>query len=374
MNKNILIIAGEPSGDVRGAELVKELKKSLPEIRLWGFGGDMMKAEGVELIEHVSNLSFMGLMGVLKNLGKILGHFAAIKKAVREKKPDMAILIDYPGFNLRIAKMLHKMNIPVVYYIIPQVWIWHASRVKTLKAFCKKILVLFSFEKIFLKERGAESTFVGHPLIDMAPPVDNNRRENITVALIPGSRKNEIINIFPPILDAAHIISKNFPDVRFILARNSNVPDDLYDKALAKYPSLPVSAVYNDTFSALNKSDYVLVTSGTAALETAIMEKPMVITYKTSPLTYFLAMKLVTVPYISLVNIIPGKEIVPECLQDRATGENMAEHIMKWIKDPALTETIKKDILKVKATLGEKGAAKRAAEEAAKTFLENTRA
>jgi lipid-A-disaccharide synthase len=371
MGKNILIIAGEPSGDVRGAELVKELKKTIPDARFRGFGGNNMERQGVKLIEHVRNLSFMGLVGVLKNLGKIRHHFLAVKKTVKENRPDLAILIDYPGFNLRIARFLYKMNVPVVYYIIPQVWIWHAGRVKQLKAFCKKILVLFKFEKIFLAERDTDSVFVGHPLLNSAPEIDNSPKEKTTVALLPGSRKNEIKNIFPHILDAASIINKKFPEVEFILARNSNVPEELYDEALSKHPVPHIRPVYNDTFTALNKSDYALVTSGTAALEAAIMEKPMVVTYKTAPLTYFIAMKIVRYPYISLVNIIPNREIVPECLQNNATGENMAEKIINWIENPDQAAKTKAAIIKVKQTLGEKGAARRAAQEIV-NLLEST--
>ena len=366
MKKSILIIAGEPSGDMRGAEIVSEIKKLIADVHIWGIGGDNMQREGVELTDHVKNLSFMGIMGVLKNLGKIRKQFKDITTEAKKRNPDLAVLIDYPGFNLRVAKALHKMNIPVVYYIIPQVWVWHESRIKPLKAFTKKILVLFKFEQTFLKERDTDSIFVGHPLIDVAPKIDNTPHKNITIALLPGSRKNELKFLFSPILAAASIIKKKIPTIKFILAKSSNVPNEMYEEALSFHPELPISTVFNSTFEALNKCDYAIVASGTASLETTIMEKPMVVTYKIAPFTYFIASKLIKFDYVSLANIISKKELIPECLQSEATGELIAQRLLKIIEDPELTAQTKAGLKKVKESLGEKGAAQRVAVEIVK--------
>ena len=351
---------------MRGAEIVSEIKKLAPDADLWGIGGDNMQREGVELTDHVKNLSFMGLMGVIKNLGKIRKQFKSITTEAKKRKPDLAILIDYPGFNLRVAKALHKMNIPVVYYIIPQVWVWHESRVKHLKAFTKKILVLFKFEEAFLKERDTESTFVGHPLIDVAPDIDNTPHKNITIALLPGSRKSELKFLFSPILDAASIIHKKIPNIDFVLAKSSNVPVEMYEETLASHSELSITPVIDNTFDALNKCDYAIVASGTASLETTIMEKPMVVTYKIAPFTYFFATKIIKFDYVSLANIILKKELIPECLQTKATGELIARRLLKIIEDPELTAQTKAGLKKVKESLGEKGAARRAAEEIVK--------
>jgi len=373
MDQNILIITGEPSGDIRAGELLGELKKLLPDTVFWGIGGDSMRENGVELIEHVKNLSMVGVLEVLKKIPRIFSQYRNVTKNIKERKPDFAILIDYPGFNLKIAKFLKKENVPVIYYIIPQVWAWGAGRVKLLKRFTDKILVLFDFEKKFLSDHDTDSEFVGHPLVDKVPsqPAVEAENKDLTIALLPGSRENEIKHIFPVILDAAETIKDHGKNARFTLAENSNIDKKLYDLVLEQHPRLDIERISDNTIGALAKADLAIVTSGTATLETAIMEKPMVVVYRAARLTAFLARKFVKGVFVlGLVNIISGKEIVPEVLQERLTPEILADEVMKIIDNPSRTQEIKNDLRKVKQSLGEKGASLRAAK-AIKDFVEN---
>ena len=367
MEKNILILTGEPSGDLRGAELASELNKRSPGLKLWGIGGDKMREEGVDLTAHIKDFSIMGLWSVITSLGKIRRQFSDIKKEILERSPDIAVLIDYPGFNLRIADFLKKHGIPVIYYVIPQVWAWGAHRAEKLGALTDKILVLFNFEKEFLAGRGIESVFVGHPILDNAPEVHDVPREKLTIALLPGSRVKEVKRMLPPIMEAAEKIDeKTDGGARFIIARNASVPETVYETTLLFYDHLDIKSMYNNTFGVLADSDLAIVTSGTATLETAVMEKPMVLTYKLSPFSYFVAKRIVSVKYAGLVNIIAGEEIAPECIQDKATGENIASRLLPLIEDPSLNTETRHQLRKVKKALGEKGAAYRAAAEVVK--------
>ncbi|MGB2601357.1 MAG: lipid-A-disaccharide synthase [Candidatus Omnitrophota bacterium] len=362
MNKNILIIAGEASGDVRGSELLRELVPLLSGTHFWGVGGNRMEEEGVELIEHIRDLSMVGIVEILKKLPQIRAHYNNITSQVIKRKPELAILIDYPGFNLKIAKFLKKQGIPVIYYIIPQVWAWGPWRIKTIKERVSKALVLFDFEEKLLKESGVDCEFVGHPLVDEAPSAsDRSGKEHLRVALLPGSRNNEINAILPVMLDAAEKIRSVRSDTHFIVAESSNIQKDTYDAMLSRHENLDIERVTNDTFSCLDKCDFAIVASGTATLETAVMERPMVITYKVSPVTAFIARLLQTVPFLGLVNIIAGKEVAPELLQEDATSEKLSGKALEILGNSSMMDGMKKELREVKHHLGEKGAAKRAA-------------
>jgi len=369
--KNILIIAGEPSGDVRGAELIGELRKLAPSLSFWGIGGDRMADNGVDLVEHVRDLSIVGAWEALKKLTRIRTQYRKIIATVGERKPLAAILIDYPGFNLMVAKELHSRGIPVVYYIIPQVWAWGKGRTRSIKKYVDKPVVLFNFEKKFLKDFGIDAEFTGHPLMDKIPADLDAGKENgtLTVALLPGSRKHEVTSLFPVMLDSAELIFEKRKDAVFTVAESSNVESSLYDKPLSDHPRLKISRIKDNTISALSRSDFVIVASGTATLETAIMEKPMIIIYKAAPITFILYKLVADVRFLGLVNIIAGKEAVPELLQHNATPEKIARTMFGILDNKAtLTKTVD-DLKKVKTSLGEKGASKRAAE-AVKRFLE----
>ncbi len=364
MNKKILLITGEPSGDARAGELIKELKTLLPGTSFWGMGGDTMEREGVELVEHIRNLSIMGIWEAVKNLGKISAQFARITREIISRKPSLAILVDYPGFNLKVAHFLKEKNIPVIYYVVPQVWAWGEWRVKDLKADVSRCLTLFAFEEKFLKERGVEAEFVGNPLLDSAPKITFVPHEKFTIALLPGSRKSEVSHMLPLLFRAAEIIKASRGDVDFIMAENSNVPAEMYDGELALYPSLKIKRVKNATYEALSLSDFAIVTSGTATLETAVMEKPMVVTYKVTLLTETLFLLVSRLRLVSLVNIIAGgREIVPECIRrHKVSPEKVAGEALGIINDPSRIERMRAELRDVKKALGPKGASRRAAE------------
>ncbi|MGB2631019.1 MAG: lipid-A-disaccharide synthase [Candidatus Omnitrophota bacterium] len=363
MAKNILIIAGEPSGDIRAGEVVKELKKLLPGTSFWGIGGDSMEEQGVELIEHVRRLSIVGVWEAIKKLPTIHRQYQNVVENIRTRKPALAILVDYPGFNLKTAAFLHSENIPVVYYIIPQVWAWGQGRIKLLKQYVDKALVLFDFEEKLLKSYGIDCEFVGHPLLDGIPAQNEQagRAGIFTIALLPGSRKSEILSMFPVMLDTAEKICQKRKDVGFVVAENSNIDAKLYDSALSGHRSLDVRRVKDNTFKCLDQSDFAIVTSGTATLETAVMEKPMVISYRTSFMTAFLFHLFVKAPHIGLVNIIAGKEVVPEILQEKLSPESLSRKVLEIINDDKRMLEIKEELKKVKTALGEKGASSKAA-------------
>jgi len=374
MNKNILIISGEPSGDMRGGELAKELKTLLPKISLWGIGGDSMAGVGVALSEHIREFSFLGTWEVLCNLSKIRKQFKNLTKLIIKNKPFAAILIDYPGFNLRIARFLHKNKIPVIYYIIPQVWAWGAHRVTHLRDYVDKALVLFKFEETFLNNHHINCEFVGHPLIDSFPPrspqTQSPASDRFRIALLPGSRKQEIQKVLPVMLETAEKISFKKKNVSFIIAENSNVDKSIYDSFVSRYPHIDISRVTNDTFTALTQSDFAIITSGTATLEAALLEKPMIITYKAAFITFVLYHLVNKAPFLGLVNIVAGKEIVPEFLQNNATSDKLSSKTLEIILSPAKMNETKEALRKVSLTLGKKGAASRAAQSIAQFLRE----
>ena len=368
MDKNILIITGEPSGDARGAELIKELKKLLPDVSFWGIGGDLMEKEGVRLVDHIRNLSILGVWEAVRSIRKIHDQYTRLTREINSRKPALAVLIDYPGFNLKVASFLHSRNIPVIYYVVPQVWAWGEWRVKELRKNVSKCLTLFAFEEDFLKERGVNAKFVGNPLLDSAPENTTKAHDTFTIALLPGSRRTELVNMLPLMLGAAEIIKKDRKDVDFIMAESSIMPDEMYAAELAQHPSLKITRMKDATYDVLALSDFAMVASGTATLETAVMEKPMVVTYKVAYLTEMLFSILSRLRLVSLVNIVAGgREIVPEVVRrDDAFPGKVALETLSIINDNSRMENMRSELRKVKKTLGSKGASRRAAEEIVK--------
>ncbi|MFC1570159.1 lipid-A-disaccharide synthase [Candidatus Omnitrophota bacterium] len=371
---NILIVSGEPSGDMRGAELMQQMKILLPDAKVWGIGGDLMEAQGADLVEHIRNLSMVGLMEIIRKLPRIHGQYKRLTENIRKRKPDIAILIDYPGFNLKVAKFLKGQGIPVVYYIIPQVWAWGKGRIELLKRFVDRALVLFDFEEKLLSDNGIDCQFVGHPLVDQADlnktkKAKESSEKNFTIALLPGSRKHEIDHMFPVMLEAARKIKEELPLTKFVVAENSNIDKSLYDACIEAHPELDVSRIQDNTLEALDECDFAIVTSGTATLETAIKEKPMVIVYKAAFITYIIWHFVKLLPFLGLANIVAKEEVVPEVLQGNFTPENLSLKVLEMIKDPERMELTREKLRGIKHSLGEKGAAQRAAEEVYK-FIE----
>ena len=320
---NYYIIAGEASGDLHGSNLIKELHKvdAGATIRCWG--GDKMQAAGATLVKHYRDLAFMGFVEVIKNIRTIFKNLSLCKADILLTKPDVLILIDYPGFNLRIAEWAKENNIKVIYYISPQVWAWKENRVKKMKQCIDKMLVILPFEKdYYLEKWNWEVEYVGHPLLE---EIKNGKwkQENKSlsvkpiIALLPGSRKQEILKKLPVMLE----VSKAFPAYQFIVAKAPGLEESFYSEMIQAYSN--VSTVSNHTYSLLQQSTAALVTSGTATLETALFNVPQVVCYKGNSISYIIAKQLVNIKYISLVNLIMDKEVVKELIQHEMNAENL---------------------------------------------------
>lgn len=368
--KTIFLIAGEASGDLHGSLLVKELKKLDGEYEFYGLGGKAMEREGVRIFFDLPSIAALGLGDVLKQyllFRKIF--YQTLDHVFNEIKPDCIILIDYPGFNIRFAKKINK-RIPVVYYISPQVWAWGKRRIKTIARVVNRMLVLLPFEVDVYKGSGLDCRFVGHPLIDLVRPSKSQveiRKEwglgdKKIIGLLPGSRKHEVSRILPVMLDAAAILKKKHPEYFFLLTETPSLPQALYDEILARHPA-EVIRIKNRSYDALAVMEFAMVASGTATLETAISMKPFVIVYKTAASTYFLGKRLIQIPYIGLVNVLAGEKIVPEFIQQEATGEKIAAESEKLINNPEARAAMLEALGKVRDSLGAPGASKRAAGE-----------
>ena len=369
------IIAGEASGDLHGSNLIREIKKkdTAADIRCWG--GDKMEAAGATLVKHYKELAFMGFLEVIKNLGTILKNIKVCKEDILQYQPTTLILIDYPGFNLRIAKWAKEQGIPVIYYISPQVWAWKENRVKLIKNCVDKMLVILPFEKEFYRKWNYEVEYVGHPLVE---EVDRfslavDRTEHLTtnhkpqtsniIALLPGSRQQEILKKLPIMLEVA----RHFPDYQFVVAKAPGLDESFYAKLLAPYKN--VSSVVNKTYQLLLQSKAALVTSGTATLETALFGVPEVICYKGSAFSYQIAKRLIKIKFIGLVNLIMDKEVVKELIQDELTVENLKRELNLLLTDATKQQQLKEDYASLKNLLSKGGHASANAAASIHAFL-----
>lgn len=368
--KKILIISGEPSGDLHASNLVKDLRTKDPSLKFFGMGGPASRKAGVDILYDISGLALIGVVEVLKNLSRIKDAFRAILSKVSSEKPDLAILVDYPGFNLRIAKELSKRGIPVIYFISPQVWIWHKNRIHEIKRYSKKILVLFRFEEDLYKKHGVNVEFVGHPLIDIVKTTssknDTFKRYSLDparplISLLPGSRAMEVKNLLETMIKAAGIIAGQVSGVQFAISKYEAIDAKLYEDAVRSSAGADIRIVEGDTYNIVGHSDLAIVASGTATLETALLGTPLVITYRTHPVTAFLARLVAKVDLIGLPNIIAGSMIVPEFVQEDATSEKIAGGALLILKDENTKAAMKRSLAAVKTSLGGGGASLRAA-------------
>ena len=367
-----MIVAGETSGDMHAAHLIEELKRLDPALTFSGLGGPQMQNAGVELYKDLTQIAVVGFFEVLKHFWAFKKAFELFLEKVKEHKPAAVILIDYPGFNLRLAKELKKLNTKVIYYISPQVWAWKENRVYHIQKYVDKMLVLFQFEKNFYARHGINVEFVGHPLIDTVVPTTSREYflkaqeldpAKTTVGLLPGSRVKEIEKHLPIMLEAAKILTQDFPNLQFILVKAPNISLPIINQLTADHRPLTTFKIYeNQPYDAINACDACLVSSGTATLEVALLEKPMVVIYKTSFLTWGLAKCLVKIQNIGLVNVVAGKRVVPECVQFQATGTHIAAQLKPILENKTLSTQIKSELQKVRASLGLPGASHRAAE------------
>ena len=348
--------------------LVQAITKLDPAIKITGVGGAHLAKTGAEIFYNIKELSVMGFFDVLRKLPKFLKLKQLILEKINSDKPDAIIFVDFSGFNLRLAKTINK-RIPTIYYVSPQVWASREGRINCIRDFISKMIVLFKFEEDFYKQRKVKVDCVGHPLIDLVNPtlkkqefLDNlqlNSSKKV-IALLPGSRKQEIRIVLPVMLKAAQLINKEIPDTQFIIAKSSNIDTQIYQKECRKF-TLNLKIVDGRTYDCLNIADFSLVCSGTATLETAIMQKPFAIVYKTNLLNYLLYRPQVKIPYIGMVNIVAGKKIIPEFIQFNAQPRMIARLALELMQKSAQTKQMLEDLAYVKASLGSPGAAERAA-------------
>ncbi|MCK6690502.1 MAG: lipid-A-disaccharide synthase, partial [Thermoanaerobaculia bacterium] len=344
------------SGDLHGSNLIKALTTMEPGLKCRVWGGDLMQAAGGELVRHYRDLAFMGFWEVLKNLRTILRNLRFCQKDILAHKPDALVLIDYPGFNLRIAKWAKKQGIPVIYYISPQIWAWHSSRVHRIKRDVDKMLVILPFEKAFYEKYGVAAEFVGHPLLDVIPAGSPLQQADhpATVTLLPGSRKQEVKRILPVMLS----VTSDFPEIQFTVAAASALPDPFFQPFLERYPNVTLER--GKTYDLLARSHAALVKSGTSTLETALIGTPQVVCYAGSPISFAIAKRIVNVKYISLVNLILDRPLLLELIQDDLNRTNL-KAALNGILNPEKAGELRKGYAELRHLLGDGGASGRAA-------------
>lgn len=357
------MIAGEASGDLHGGNLVRELRKLDPAMHVRAWGGDRMQAVGAEVVMHYRELAFMGFTQVLLNLRTILRNMKQCKEDILRFKPDAVVLIDYPGFNLRIAEFAHSQGIKVFYYISPQVWAWKAGRVKTIRRDVDRMFVILPFEKEWYAQRGVEVEFVGHPLLDAIPAmaVPEGSMGKPVVALLPGSRMQEIVRMLPVMLETV----RDFPDHAFKVAAAPGVPPDLYRSIIG---GAPVELVRDGTYPLLRQARAALVTSGTATLETALIGTPLAVCYGGGAVNVWLAKRFINVKFISLVNLIMGREVVRELIQGDMTAKGLAAELGRLLNDRPYRDRMLADLSGLRAVLGGPGASTHVADQVWKSL------
>jgi lipid-A-disaccharide synthase len=360
-NNSIVIIAGEVSGDIHGSRLIAALKKTEPDFSIHGIGGDLMIKEGLVPLFHIKQMSFLGLWEVLKHLPFIKKVFRDMTELVQTIQPKAVILIDYPGFNLRFAKKMYEMNIPVIYYISPQLWAWGKKRVFKIRKYIEKMIVIFPFEKEFYHKYGIDAEYVGHPIADhyfdhVHPKITDN--EKITLGLLPGSRRQELENLLPDMIKTVQLLKESSKVDKVYLRTVDTISREEYKRYLGDQSMIEL---YNDSSESFyNQLDAAFVSSGTATLETGYFKVPMVIVYRVNPLTWYLARLLVKVKVIGLVNIVAGEKIATELLQkDFSPMRARAE--LERLLDPETNALIRDKLSIIREKLGEPGAAERAA-------------
>ena len=369
----LLIVAGESSGDTYGAALISEIKRADPDCRIYGIGGEKMHRTGMEIVHDITEMAVVGFVEVIRNFSKFRNIFVEMVKLARDRRPDAVILIDYPGFNLRYAKKLKQLGLKVIYYISPQVWAWHKSRVRQIRRNVDKMIVIFPFEEAFYRRHSVEATFVGHPMIDWLKPTMPREQLCQTlgvdpdakiVGLLPGSRENEMKRLLPVMLDAAKLIAEKIDEVTFLLPPASESLKAAAARLIKERPDkVDIRIWQGNVYDVMNYADAAMVCSGTATLETGCFGTPMVVLYKINPLTYFIAKRLVTVPNIGMINLMAETEIVKELVQTDATPENIANEIIKLLTDQVYHDQLSQKLLDVKERLGSPGASGRVAGE-----------
>jgi lipid-A-disaccharide synthase len=363
----LLISCGEPSGDLYGAELLRHLRRDQPGLMAFGVGGDRLANQGVSLTAHVRDLAVVGILEVIRHIPTIRRSFSRVVAELDRQRPDAAVLVDYPDFNLRLAKELRQRGVPVIYYVSPQVWAWKRGRVRTIRDTVSRMVVIFPFEKALYEEADVPVTYVGHPLVDLVHPATDRHAflsglgldpARPVIALLPGSRTTEVANNLPPLIEAAAIVLRRRPEAQFVLAAAP-----LLDAATlrARCSGVPIRVVANETHPVVGAADLALVASGTATVETALLGTPMIVVYRVAPITYALGRRFVRVAHFAMVNLIAEREVVPELIQSDFTAPRVAEEALSLLTDPRRAGRMREDLAEVRRRLGEPGASARAA-------------
>lgn len=372
------MVAGEASGDLHGARLVSELHRLVPGLVTFGLGGDELQAAGLQPVAHSSEVAVVGITEVLRVLPRIKEVFAALLSEVDRRRPDAAVLIDFPDFNLRLAKELERRGLRVIYYISPQVWAWRKGRVRTIAKLVDRMLVLFPFEVDFYRKHHVEVIHVGHPLVDEVPQLpqawDRSAEGGepdgpFRVALLPGSRLSEVEALLPTMLQAVRRLAEELP-VAVSLIKAPTVPRETLEEQIV-LSGLPVRIVAEDRFGAIADSHLALCASGTATLEVGLLGTPMIVLYRLGFWTWSLARALVRLPSISLVNLVLGRPVVPELIQGNANPERIAAEAERVLLEDDMREEMRRGLAELRGRLGEGGASGRAAKEVAAVLLEN---
>ena len=363
----LLVSCGEPSGDLYAGDLVHHLREQTGPVEVFGLGGDRLQAEGGHLLAHVRDLAVVGLLEVLRHLRRLRAVFRRVLDEVERERPRLAVLVDYAEFNLRLARELKRRGIPVVYYVSPQVWAWRRGRMRAIRENVAHMAVIFPFEEPLYREAGVPVTFVGHPLVDLARPAADLSAflasrgldpARPVLSVLPGSRRQEVAHNLPPIAAALGLLRQRRPGLQLALAVAPSLDPRLFDAPLE---GLPVTRVSGATHELLSASSAGIVASGTATVEAALLDLPMVVVYRLSPLTYVLGKPFVRVPHYAMANLIAGREVVKELIQKDFRPEAVAREGLALLEDPDRRQSVRAGLAEVRARLGPPGASARAA-------------
>jgi lipid-A-disaccharide synthase len=369
----VMISCGEPSGDLYAGALVNALRAIDPSVEAFGFGGEQLAAAGAELVGDYRGVSVTGLVEALAVLPRSWRMLRTLGDAARVRKPDVFVAIDFPDFNFRLLPVMRRLGVPVVYYVSPQLWAWRAGRLDTIRRYVDRMLVIFPFEQEMYERAGVPVEFVGHPLIDLLDSDSREPRETFlsahgldaskpVLALLPGSRPNEVRLILPTLVDAARLVAQRVSHAQFLIARAPSLDDAVFAPLEAlRTAGVPFAIAARAADNVLAAADAVVTASGTATIQTALHGKPMVVVYRLAPLTYALARRAVRVTTYGMVNLVAGRTIVPELIQERFTPQAVADEAVSLLTDRARADAVKRDLAEVRQRLGSGGASARAA-------------
>ncbi len=378
MNKKIFIVAGEASGDLHGADLTQALVTLDPEVTVVGMGGEQMRRAGVRLLIEAGDLAPVGVTDVLPRLSALWRAFWQLRRSLGVERPNLLLLIDFPDFNMLLARASRRIGIPVLYYVSPQVWAWRRGRIQTLKRLVEKMLVIFPFEEAVYREAGVPVAFVGHPMLDRlceVPSREEARRElgcgdsDLIVGLLPGSREGEVRQHLPVLKESVAHIARTAPEIQFLLAVAGSLSPRLVETLLQGSNSR-IRLVQGRTYQVMRAADLLITASGTATLEAGLLGTPMIIVYRVSQITWWVGRLLVDVPFAGMVNLVSGTRVVPELIQTDFTPERVAKTALELLHSPGALGAIRQRLQEVRGRLGEEGASLRAAQEVLKTLQE----